>query len=148
MRCSKTRKVRQRDDCERYRQLHQMQQRGSTKPALSSAYTVLQIQRQGCCRSAHDDHIKSQYQSLLSSTCLRKFQSWKCTFASAAIRSEYVDMESKKVHVCPAFAKAMWQKTNFDRCGLNLEGGNWPVVMPVKTSRTPPNSSPRQAAIL
>ena len=78
-------------------------------------------------RSAHDDHIKSQYQSLLSSTPARISSLEMC---SAAIGANEVRRSGKqKVHVCPALAKAMWQKTNFDRCGLNL-GGERPVVMP------------------
>lgn len=43
---------------------------------------------------------------------------------------KFVDVDNKQVHVCPSFAKMLWNHMEYDRCGLNLGSNTWPFIKP------------------
>ena len=44
---------------------------------------------------------------------------------------KFVDVDNKKVHVCPSFAKKLWNHMDYDRCGLALgDSRTWPFIKP------------------
>lgn len=46
-------------------------------------------------------------------------------------QAEFVDVDRKIVHVCPTFAKELWNDIDYDRCGLALGGSSdWPFILP------------------
>ena len=46
-------------------------------------------------------------------------------------QAEFVDVDRKIVHVCPTFAKKLWNDIDYDRCGLALGGSSdWPFILP------------------
>ena len=42
----------------------------------------------------------------------------------------FTDVDNKQVHVCPSFAKKLWNHMDYDRCGLRLGSNAWPYIKP------------------
>lgn len=98
-------------------------------PALTQCY---KFNQDSCCLSGHDSTIKDAYESLLSTTCLREFPPLEYFFCLGCHNKQmdYVDIDEKKIHVCPSFADTLWKEQDYDRCGLKLGDSDWPFIKP------------------
>jgi hypothetical protein len=98
-------------------------------PALTQCY---KFNQKACCTSGHDATIKDSYSSLLSNTCLREFPNLEYFYCLGCsdTQTKFVDVDRKKIHVCPSFAKKLWDDVDYDRCGLMLGSPSWPFVLP------------------
>ena len=69
----------------------------------------------------------------MSVTCLREFPPLEYFFCLGCHdrQMKFVDVDNKKVHVCPSFAKKLWNHMDYDRCGLALgDSRTWPFIKP------------------
>lgn len=99
-------------------------------PALTQCY---KFNQKACCTSGHDATIKDAYSNILSTTCLREFPNLEFFYCLGCSdqQAEFVDVDRKIVHVCPTFAKELWNDIDYDRCGLALGGSSdWPFILP------------------
>ena len=86
--------------------------------------------------SVHDDYINDYVESILSSSCIRKypeFENLMC-FGCHPLESNYIDTDKKIIRVCKSFAESLWNNsesenintldyptTIFDNCGFKVE---------------------------
>ena len=102
-------------------------------PSLSKCY---KYNNEACCMSVHDDYINDYVESILSSSCIRKypeFENLMC-FGCHPLESNYIDTDKKIIRVCKSFAESLWNNsesenintldyptTIFDNCGFKVE---------------------------
>ena len=96
-------------------------------PSLAQCYKWNQ---EACCKSGHDSVIQNKYADLMSATCLRTFPDLEFFYCLGCNNKQfqYVDVDAKKIQVCPEFAKKLWNTASYHQCGLNI--GQGPTVIP------------------
>lgn len=89
-------------------------------PSLTQCYKFNTL---ACCVSGHDSHIKSTYEGLLSSTCVREFPELEYYMCLGCNDRQPEYMGNNTVYVCKKFAEKLFDKdpTIYDGCGLNLQ---------------------------
>lgn len=82
-----------------------------------------------CCRSVHDEYIKEQIDSVFTSTCSKKYQSFNDLFCMGCHPSEpdFSDTSKKTIKICKSFVESLWGSPNitqptkiFDNCGFKV----------------------------
>ena len=96
-------------------------------PSLSKCY---KYNNEACCLSVHDEIIKDYINSILSTSCIRKYPQFENLMCLGCHPSEskYIDKTNKIIRVCKDFAKSFWNTTSdeglntkteiFDNCGF------------------------------
>ena len=114
----------------KYAKCKNVDQASKPFPALTQCY---KFNGKSCCKSAHDSFIKDEYQKLLSPTCLREYPALEFYYCLGCHpqQMKFVDVDAKEIHICESFAKSLWEESDYDRCGLNVNSDSaWPVVLP------------------
>lgn len=100
-------------------------------PSLTQCYKY-NTNEGACCKSGHDSNIQSEYENLLSSTCLREFTHLEFYFCLGCNAKQYVytdeaDSSRKVLRICNKFAEMLFdpaqtqeESDRFERCGLNM----------------------------
>lgn len=101
-------------------------------PSLTQCYKYNQ---ESCCVAGHDAVIKSSYESLWSTTCLREYANLELLYCLGCNldQGKYVDATNKIVRVCQSFADELFDfststRTLYDNCGVLLKNGD--VLLP------------------
>lgn len=92
------------------------------QPSLTQCYKYNQ---QSCCVAGHDHVIKSEYDNMWSSTCVREYPQLELLFCLGCNdeQASYVNTTSKEVRVCRIFAESLFNpdestRTLYDNCGI------------------------------
>lgn len=87
-------------------------------PALTQCY---RYHTSACCVSGHDSVIRSKYESLFSSSCLREYSELENYFCIACdpTEFEYVNEDTHTLRVCTDYANQLFN-LDYSKCGIKM----------------------------